>query len=341
MIEAALEAARVRFHEAERRAERQIALAERRHRVGGQPRPGGRRPRHRPHRDRPVRGRARRRPAARPRRRGRRRREPRSRAPRRRCAPPPGSSTSASSPPRSPARSPTSSAAPARSPARPTRSSRSCPTAPSSSSSSSARPTSPASPPATELAVRCDGCPPDLTATVSYVSDEPEFTPPVIYSVENRQKLVYRVEARPRGRRRSLRPGQIVDVALGALTWTPVIDVRHLTKRFGGRAVVDDVSMQVNRGEIVGFLGPNGSGKTTTIRLMCGLLRLDAGEGAGARPRPPHREPRHQGPGRLHDPALLALRGPDRSRRTWTSSPASTACPSRAPRSPRPSSRSA
>jgi ABC-2 type transport system ATP-binding protein len=58
-----------------------------------------------------------------------------------------------------------------------------------------------------------------------------------------------------------------------------VIDVRHLTKRFGGRAVVDDVSMTVNQGEIVGFLGPNGSGKTTTIRLMCGLLSLDAGEG--------------------------------------------------------------
>ena len=58
-----------------------------------------------------------------------------------------------------------------------------------------------------------------------------------------------------------------------------VIDVRHLVKRFGGRAVVDDVSMTVRRGEIVGFLGPNGSGKTTTIRLMCGLLRLDSGEG--------------------------------------------------------------
>ena len=58
-----------------------------------------------------------------------------------------------------------------------------------------------------------------------------------------------------------------------------VIDVRHLTKRFGGRAVVADVSMTVNRGEIVGFLGPNGSGKTTTIRMMCGLLTLDEGEG--------------------------------------------------------------
>ena len=58
-----------------------------------------------------------------------------------------------------------------------------------------------------------------------------------------------------------------------------VIDVRHLTKRFGGRAVVDDVSMRVNRGEIVGFLGPNGSGKTTTIRMICGLLTIDEGEG--------------------------------------------------------------
>jgi HlyD family secretion protein len=68
--------------------------------------------------------------------------------------------------------------------------------------------------PGAELKVRCDGCPPGLTAMVSYVSDEPEFTPPVIYSVENRQKLVYRVEARP-PRDSMLRPGQIVDVALG------------------------------------------------------------------------------------------------------------------------------
>ena len=69
--------------------------------------------------------------------------------------------------------------------------------------------------PGDRLAVRCDGCPPGLTATVSYVADEPEFTPPVIYSLENRQKLVYRVEARPAaGRASGLRPGQIVDVAL-------------------------------------------------------------------------------------------------------------------------------
>ena len=59
----------------------------------------------------------------------------------------------------------------------------------------------------------------------------------------------------------------------------PAIDVRGLVKSFGGRRVVDDVSLTVAKGEISGFLGPNGSGKTTTIRLMCGLLTPDAGEG--------------------------------------------------------------
>jgi ABC-2 type transport system ATP-binding protein len=57
------------------------------------------------------------------------------------------------------------------------------------------------------------------------------------------------------------------------------IDVRGLTKRYGGRAVVDDVALQVGSGRICGFLGPNGSGKTTTIRMLCGLLTPDAGEG--------------------------------------------------------------
>ena len=58
-----------------------------------------------------------------------------------------------------------------------------------------------------------------------------------------------------------------------------VIDVRGLTKRYGGRAVVDDFAIKVERGQIFGFLGPNGSGKTTTIRMLCGLLTPDAGEG--------------------------------------------------------------
>jgi ABC-2 type transport system ATP-binding protein len=57
------------------------------------------------------------------------------------------------------------------------------------------------------------------------------------------------------------------------------IDVRGLSKSFDGREVVHDLSMQVKRGSIYGFLGPNGSGKTTTIRMLCGLLTPDSGEG--------------------------------------------------------------
>ncbi|WP_433695390.1 ABC transporter ATP-binding protein [Paraburkholderia phenoliruptrix] len=58
-----------------------------------------------------------------------------------------------------------------------------------------------------------------------------------------------------------------------------VIDVHGLNKHFGDKHVVNDVSLQVARGEIFGFLGPNGSGKTTSIRLMCGLLTPDSGTG--------------------------------------------------------------
>jgi len=57
------------------------------------------------------------------------------------------------------------------------------------------------------------------------------------------------------------------------------IEVRGLTKRYGGRAVVDHIDLAVPRGRIVGFLGPNGSGKTTTIRMLCGLLTPDDGTG--------------------------------------------------------------
>ncbi|HEU5182303.1 MAG TPA: ABC transporter ATP-binding protein [Candidatus Polarisedimenticolia bacterium] len=57
------------------------------------------------------------------------------------------------------------------------------------------------------------------------------------------------------------------------------IDVHGLNKSFGDKHVVIDVSLRVRRGEIFGFLGPNGSGKTTTIRMMCGLLTPDSGSG--------------------------------------------------------------
>ena len=57
------------------------------------------------------------------------------------------------------------------------------------------------------------------------------------------------------------------------------IDVRGLNKSYGDKHVVQDVSLQVEQGRICGFLGPNGSGKTTTLRIICGLLRPDSGSG--------------------------------------------------------------
>src|SRR6187200_3052196 len=60
---------------------------------------------------------------------------------------------------------------------------------------------------------------------------------------------------------------------------TAIIAVKNLTKTFGELVAVNHIDLKVQRGEIFGFLGPNGSGKTTTIRMLCGLLTPDAGEG--------------------------------------------------------------
>jgi ABC-2 type transport system ATP-binding protein len=60
---------------------------------------------------------------------------------------------------------------------------------------------------------------------------------------------------------------------------TPIISTQALTKRFGDFTAVDNVTFEVQRGEVVGYLGPNGSGKTTTIRMLCGLMRPSSGSG--------------------------------------------------------------
>jgi ABC-2 type transport system ATP-binding protein len=74
-------------------------------------------------------------------------------------------------------------------------------------------------------------------------------------------------------------PASTIAVGAGHAGADPAVDVRGLTKRFGERMAVDGLSIRLARGRICGFLGPNGSGKTTTIRMLCGLLTPDAGEG--------------------------------------------------------------
>ncbi len=86
-----------------------------------------------------------------------------------------------------------------------------------------------------------------------------------------------------------------------------VIDVRGMTKRFGDNTVVNGIDLQVRRGEVYGFLGPNGSGKTTFIRMLCGLLAADAGEGTCLGFDVIRESEAHQAPGRLHDPAIQFL----------------------------------
>jgi AcrR family transcriptional regulator/biotin carboxyl carrier protein len=144
------------------------------------------------------------------------------------------------------------------------------------------------------VSLGCDGCGAPIAARISRIAPQAEYTPPVIYSNSQRSKLVFQVEALPApADALKLHPGQPLDVrpwparaaepAMAASAPTPApdwaIDVRGLTKRYGATTVVDHVDLQLRPGRICGFLGPNGSGKTTTIRMLCGLLTPDEGEG--------------------------------------------------------------
>ena len=87
----------------------------------------------------------------------------------------------------------------------------------------------------------------------------------------------------------------------------PAIVVKNLSRHFGTFKAVDNISFEVQRGEIFGFLGPNGAGKSTTIRMLNGLLLPTSGEGrvGGLRHHPGKRP--DQEAHRLHVPALLPL----------------------------------
>ena len=87
----------------------------------------------------------------------------------------------------------------------------------------------------------------------------------------------------------------------------------RVSKRFGTTVAVNDVSLEIHRGEMFGLIGPDGAGKTTTIRLICGLLHADAGRiGVLVRPRQAAR--RRDGERRLPLAALQPLRRPEHRR---------------------------
>jgi len=99
----------------------------------------------------------------------------------------------------------------------------------------------------------------------------PEAVPPTDQPIENEAETVNAVEQRQA--LRSLTSGRLSTSSLD----DPALVVEHLTKRFGERVAVDDLSFSVDAGEVFGFLGPNGAGKTTTVRMLATLIAPTSG----------------------------------------------------------------
>ena len=93
-----------------------------------------------------------------------------------------------------------------------------------------------------------------------------------------------------------------------------MIEVQHITKRYGRVTAVDDVSFRVERGEILGFLGPNGAGKTTTMRILTGYMPPTEGKATVAGLRRLQPSDRSQAPHRLPAGNAAALPRHDRAR---------------------------
>ncbi len=103
-----------------------------------------------------------------------------------------------------------------------------------------------------------------------------EFLPRNVQTRDDREHQVFGVKVRVDNPEGVLKSGMAATVRLAV---TAVITAEHLTIRFGNFTAVNDVNFSVNRGEVFGFLGPNGSGKTTIIKALCGLLAPSEGTG--------------------------------------------------------------
>ena len=111
---------------------------------------------------------------------------------------------------------------------------------------------------------------------VQEIAAQAEFLPRNVQTRDDRQHQVFGVKVT---RRQPRRRAQIRHVRNGTVAMTPVITADHLTIRFGDFTAVNDVSFDINKGELFGFLGPNGSGKTTIIKALCGLITPTEGTG--------------------------------------------------------------
>ena len=118
-------------------------------------------------------------------------------------------------------------------------------------------------------------------------ASEAEFTPKQIQTREERVKLVYRIKIdveNPQARAEIEHAGGRGDCKSIDAT-NPSSELADLTRRFGDLTAVDHLNLEVSRGEIFGLVGPDGAGKTTTLRLLCGLMDPDRGRGLGGRTR--------------------------------------------------------
>ena len=113
---------------------------------------------------------------------------------------------------------------------------------------------------------------------VSFISSEQEFTPKTVQTNRERVKFVYRIKIDVKNPDRELKPGMPADARLGDTEQGTMIRAQHLTKKFDDLAAIDDLSLSVEEGEIFGLVGPDGAGKTTTMRLLTSIMDPDAGE---------------------------------------------------------------